>query len=110
MLCATLSAMTVAGCARHPDQQVAAATDAEPRSQVCLSERELLAPQQAPDCEFRVTDLKTVDPAAFAHLKLDYERQCYQRAEKRARDRLRLLQASRLCETRRAEYSPVVTR
>jgi hypothetical protein len=39
-----------------------------------------------------------VDPNEWARLKLDYERQCYQEAEKAARDRLRLLQASSTCE------------
>ncbi|HWX35484.1 MAG TPA: hypothetical protein VNZ53_49700 [Steroidobacteraceae bacterium] len=31
-------------------------------------------------------------------MKIDYERQCYQDAEKIARDRLRLLQSSSMCE------------
>jgi hypothetical protein len=59
---------------------------------------ELLAPQPAPDCEFTRTDIKTVDPTEWARLKIDYERQCYQDAEKIARERLRLLQASSTCE------------
>ena len=54
----------------------------------------LLEPQPAPDCEFRRTDVGTVDPNEWARLKIDYERQCYQDAEKIARDRLGLLQLS----------------
>jgi hypothetical protein len=58
----------------------------------------LLAPQPAPDCEFKRTDVGAVDPNEWARLKIDYERQCYQDAEKIARDRLRLLQSSSMCE------------
>ena len=54
----------------------------------------LLAPQPVPDCEFKRSDLKTVDPDEWARLKAEYERQCYQDAEKSARERLGLLQAS----------------
>jgi hypothetical protein len=54
----------------------------------------LLAPQPAPDCEFRRTDVGAVDPNEWARLKIDYERQCYRDAEKIARDRLHLLQSS----------------
>ena len=59
---------------------------------------ELLAPQAAPDCEFKRANIATVDPNEWARLKIDYERQCYQDAEKIARDRLRQLQASSTCE------------
>jgi hypothetical protein len=58
----------------------------------------MLAPQPAPDCEYKRPDVGTVDPNEWARLKIDYERQCYQNAEKIARDRLRLLQASSTCE------------
>ena len=44
------------------------------------------------------SDLKTVDPVEWARLKIEYERQCYQDAEKAARDRLALLQTSSTCE------------
>jgi hypothetical protein len=53
----------------------------------------LLAPQPAPDCEFRRTDLKAVDPDEWARLRVEYERQCYQDAEQAARERLSRLQA-----------------
>ena len=61
----------------------------------------LLAPQPAPSCEFKRADVKTVDPDEWARLKTEYERQCYQDAEKAARDRLSRLQASSLCEIER---------
>jgi hypothetical protein len=58
----------------------------------------LLTPQPTPDCEFKRSDLKTVDPDEWTRLKVEYERQCYQDAEKAARERLVLLQASSICE------------
>jgi hypothetical protein len=61
----------------------------------------LLAPQPAPNCEFKRSDVKAVDPNEWARLKTEYERQCYQDAEKAARDRLAQLQASNLCEVER---------
>jgi hypothetical protein len=54
----------------------------------------LLAPQPAPNCEFKRADVKAVDANEWARLKTEYERQCYQDAEKTARDRLAQLQAS----------------
>ena len=61
----------------------------------------LLAPQPAPNCEFKRADLRTVDPDEWARLKTEYERQCYEEAEKAARDRLGKLQASSTCEIER---------
>jgi hypothetical protein len=61
----------------------------------------LLAPQPAPNCEFKRADVKAVDPNEWARLKAEYERQCYLDAEKAARDRLDRLQASSLCEVER---------
>jgi len=52
----------------------------------------LLAPQPAPDCNFDEPVAKTVDQDQWARLKLDYERQCYQNAEKIVRERLVSLQ------------------
>lgn len=116
-------AMAIAGCARHtvpsdskthtvqeaasehrqeaaPAQRQAAAPahrQAEPR--IRRIKRALLAPQPAPDCEFRGADQETVDPEIWARLKLDYERRCYRKAEMVVRKRLALLQASsRQCE------------
>ena len=108
-------ALAVAGCARDPVHReidrvqhevraapVRAHRYAEPRRSAQLRIRRpdptLLAPQPAPDCEFKRTDVTAVDPNEWARLKIDYERQCYQDAEKVARDRLRLLQASSTCE------------
>jgi hypothetical protein len=58
----------------------------------------LLTPQPVPDCEFQRSDLKTVDPDEWARLKVGYERQCFQDAEKAARERLALLQTASTCE------------
>jgi hypothetical protein len=122
MLSGLSCAMAVAGCAQRPAQQevkaepvpAAAAAPAaaapivvasapapavqRPQWRVRRPARALLVSQPAPDCEFRGTDRKTVDEVEWGRLKLDYERQCYQRAEKVARERLRLLQASSRCE------------
>jgi hypothetical protein len=61
----------------------------------------LLAPQPAPNCELGKADLKAVDPDEWARLKTEYERQCYQDAEKAARERLSQLQASSTCKIER---------
>jgi len=105
-LCAISCAMAVAGCVSNSAQRevkadpAPAAAPAEVHSQLRIHRpnRALLTPQPAPDCELRASDLKTVDPDQWARLKLDYERQCYQAAEKMVRARLRLLQASSRCE------------
>jgi hypothetical protein len=53
----------------------------------------LLVPQPAPNCEFKRADIKAVvDPEEWALLRVEYERQCYQDAEKAARERLKQLQ------------------
>jgi hypothetical protein len=121
-------AMGLAGCAREPahrefnqvQQEVKAKrearashirsrlharTYAKPQQQTELHvhrpDPALLAPQVAPNCEFKRADVKTVDPGEWTRLKAEYERQCYQDAEKAARDRLGQLQASSLCEVER---------
>jgi hypothetical protein len=94
LFCAVFLATMLAGCARHPDRQPAAAVSAQ--SRICQSERARLASQPAPDCSFRRSNLVTVDPVQFARLKAAYERQCSQRAEKAKRARLRRLQ--KVCE------------
>jgi hypothetical protein len=111
--------MSLAGCARNPAQRevspalhegkapptrapVRARRYAEPvryaEPKIRRPDLALLSPQPAPDCEFKRSDLKTVDPDEWARLKVEYERQCYLDAEKAARDRLALLQASSTCE------------
>jgi hypothetical protein len=117
--CAVLVSVSVAGCARDPaprelqlsqreakapPTRVAARVrrhseqqrSAEPR--IRRPDPALLSAQPAPDCEFGRADLKTVDPDQWSRLKVEYERQCYQDAEKAARDRLSLLQSSAICE------------
>src|SRR5215813_4782555 len=115
-------AMGLAGCARDPvhrelnlvQREVRAApvrspshvrVHAEARQHVELRARPrdpaLLAPQPAPNCEFKRADIRAVDPDEWARLKTEYERQCYQDAEKAARDRLGQLQASSACEIER---------
>jgi hypothetical protein len=118
-ICVILWSMSLAGCARNPAQrEVSPALHegkapptrapvrtrrytepvryAEPK--IRRPDLALLSPQPAPDCEFKRSDLKTVDPDEWARLKVEYERQCYLDAEKAARDRLALLQASSTCE------------
>jgi hypothetical protein len=51
---------------------------------------------------FRRGDLKTADPDLWAKLKIEYERQCYESAEKRVRERLARLQAASRCEAEAA--------
>ncbi len=69
--------------------------------QMCRPDRALLVPPRAPDCGFGRSDLKTLDPDQWARLKVEYERKCYQNAEKAVRERLRLLQAASRCEADR---------
>jgi hypothetical protein len=102
-LAAALGVLAVSGCAQRsvPDPvQASAAIQTEMR--VCRPDPALLVPQSAPDCMFRRPELKTLDPEQWARLKIEYERQCYQNAEKLVRNRLRRLQAANRCETRRA--------
>jgi hypothetical protein len=114
-----LCSVSLAGCARNPAQrEVSPALHegkapsvraplrtrrpvepyryAEPK--IRRPDLALLSPQPAPDCEFKRSGLKTVDPDEWARLKVEYERQCYLDAEKAARERLALLQASSTCE------------
>lgn len=117
-LCAVLLSIAVAGCARNvPEHDVSPAAPevkatparsaAPPRRHVQIRyiqpkirkpDAALLAPQPPPDCEFKRSDLRTVDPAAWARLKAEYELQCYQEAERAARRRLLLLQEASTCE------------
>ena len=117
--CVVLCSMSFAGCARNPAQREVSPTlleskvspirapvrthrysepyrYAEPK--IRRPDPALLSPQPAPDCEFKRSDLKTVDPDEWARLKVEYERQCYLDAEKAARERLVLLQTSSTCE------------
>jgi hypothetical protein len=90
-----LFAMSVAGCARHPDR-LSRAAPAE--SKTCELAKAQLAPRPPPDCEFRAPALKTVDPEQFGRLKAAYERQCVRRAERAERQRQRRLRALKGCQ------------
>jgi hypothetical protein len=114
MICAIFCALLAAGCARNPaycefdaavhevkatpvggterTRRYSEKYDTKPR--IRRPNPAMLAPQPPPDCEFKRSDLTPVDPDEFARLKSDYERQCYQKAEQAARNRLSLLQAS----------------
>jgi hypothetical protein len=115
-LCAISCAMLVTGCARDSVQREPNPPPLHEVKQaaICVTphvsrpqekhrhtqpptrrlDQALLTPQPAPDCEYKRADLKTVDPDEWARLKTEYERKCYQDAEKAARERLSLLQSS----------------
>jgi hypothetical protein len=103
--------ITLSGCAQGPapEPMQTAPTQAERAEPghaepgLCRPDRALLAPQPAPDCAFRRSHLKTMDPDLWARLKIEYERECYQNAEKVVRHRLRLLQAANRCESQTAQ-------
>jgi hypothetical protein len=116
IVCVIPYAMLVSGCARdtaqrestppplhefktavvhikpHPRRSPEQHQYAQPR--IRRLDPALLARQPAPDCEYKNSDLKTVDPDEWGRLRAEYERQCYQDAEKTARERLSLLQSS----------------
>lgn len=92
----------LSACAPGPSPETAQPTVAPARSEMqefplCRPDTALLAPPSAPDCSFGQLALKTLDPDRWARLKIEYERQCYQRAERAVRERLRLLQAASGC-------------
>jgi len=111
---AVTCAMALAACARNPLQRelnvarhdvgsAPVCKPARPRffnvatrhteSRTRRPDPALLEPQLAPDCEYKKTDIKAVDPDEWARLKTEYERQCYRDAERVARERLGELQA-----------------
>jgi hypothetical protein len=81
------------------DAALTLAAPEHPEPQMCQPDHALLVPVHAPDCGFGRSDLKTLDPDEWARLKVEYERKCYQSAEKTVREKLRLLQAANRCET-----------
>jgi hypothetical protein len=107
-------ALAIAGCAqnpgphetaaRPPQVRTASATAITParrhaertylQARIRRFDPALLAPQPAPDCEYKKSDVKTVDPDEWVRLKSEYELQCYRETEKAARTRLGLLQSS----------------
>ena len=92
VLLAAATAMALAGCARQQSQHEAQAAVPPPVPRPAYCE-----PSPAPDCAFKGSKLKTVDPAEFARLKLAYERRCVRRAEKAEHERMRELNAAGLC-------------
>jgi hypothetical protein len=102
-LAAALGVLAVSGCAQKSAPEFAqASSPMQTEARMCRPDPALLVPQSAPDCVFRRPELKTLDPEQWARLKIEYERQCYQDAEKSVRNRLRRLQIANRCETRRA--------
>lgn len=100
-LAAGLGVMLLAGCAQSSAPEPVQAAQGAIRqgdSPICRPDAALLAPQSAPDCLFRRAELKTIDPDQWARLKVEYERQCYQNAEKIVRARLNRLSAANRCE------------
>jgi hypothetical protein len=94
---------SLAACAPGPSPETAQAAPAPARAEmqetaICRADPALLVPQSTPDCRFGRPELKTLDPGQWARLKVEYERQCYQRAEMLVRKRLRLLQAANRCQ------------
>jgi hypothetical protein len=119
LLIISVLALELAGCARNPPPREANVAQRQVRAmpvrpvsrarihsetpphaelRVRRPDPALLAPQPTPDCEFKRADIKAVDPDEWARLKIEYERQCYQDAEKAARERLSRLQGSVACE------------
>jgi hypothetical protein len=100
-LAATVGALLLAGCAQSsaPEPvQAAAALPRQAEMSVCRPDPGLLAPQGAPDCVFHRAELKTIDPDQWARLKIEYERQCYQKAEHSVRERLNRVLSANRCE------------
>jgi hypothetical protein len=97
--------LAFAGCASHsvvPEftaDSSYAAVPAHRRSEAAnhRSDSALMAPQRAPDCAFKGSDIDPVDANLWERLRLDYERHCFQHAEMIVRNRLRLLQTSGRC-------------
>jgi hypothetical protein len=95
--------LLVSGCAGSAPQPETRSEPVRTPAQMCHIDRALLTPVHAPDCGFGRADLKTVDPEQWTRLKLEFERKCYQSAEKTARERLRRLQAAAKCEVESAQ-------
>ncbi len=88
-----------------PRRRVYAETQPAAELHVHRPDPALLTAQPVPRCEFNNTDLKAVDPDQWERLKTEFERKCYQDAEKAVRDRLGQLQASSTCEIERVPRS-----
>jgi hypothetical protein len=95
-LCACAPTSTDLTSRGDPAQAIAKAEHSKPA--LCRPDRALMVPPHAPDCSFDRAELKTLDPDEWARLKVEYERTCFQAAERAVRERLRLLQAANRCE------------
>jgi len=108
-LAAIVCVLAISGCAGNapqpesrsePMRSGAAAPGSDP--QMCHIDRALLVPARAPDCGFGRSNLKTLDPDQWAHLKIEFEKKCYQHAEKMVRERLQQLQVASRCGIQQA--------
>jgi hypothetical protein len=97
VLLSALIAAALAGCAQQQSQHEAQAEAPQPQPQPAYC-----AASPAPDCAFKGSKLKTVDPSEFARLKDAYERRCIRHAEKAERERMRELHAAGVCGERSA--------
>ena len=103
LVAAPLLFAALSACAPTPAPEDARAAVAPARTKMqeaplCQPDPALFTPPAAPDCAFGRPDLKTLDPDQWARLKIEYERRCYQNAERAVRERLKLLQAAARCE------------
>ena len=92
MLCRSRSLLRWQDARKPPlrsPSPAATTPQAHAEAQLCRPEAALLVPQSPPDCVFRRGDLKTADPDLWAKMKIEYERQCYQAAERRVREQSR---------------------
>jgi len=97
VIACTLAISGCAGNAPSPDPTRSGGASTPPATQICHIDHALLTTARAPDCGFGRYDLKTVDPEQWTRLKLEFEKTCYQRAEKTVRERLRHLQMASRC-------------
>jgi hypothetical protein len=108
-LAAIICVLAISGCAGNAPQPEtrsepmrSGAAAPGPDSQMCHIDHALLVPAHAPDCGFGRSDLKTLDPDQWTHLKIEFEKKCYQHAEKMVRERLRQLQVASRCGIQQA--------
>jgi hypothetical protein len=106
VLVIAVCAATLVGCAEYPyddyDISPTASKNTERGSRARMPDRALLTAQPEPDCEVKPTasdaakSAEQSDPKVglALRIKLEYEKECYRKAEVRVRDRLKRLQAS----------------
>jgi hypothetical protein len=99
-------ALVLAGCAGLCDELIEGADAFNARTDLALADtfqdaahRALLVPPSKPECEMaasgqRLAPQGEVDADLALRIKLEYERECYRRAEARVRRQLRALQAA----------------